>query len=325
MKPGNPLKVGVPDAFDPELHRLLPEEIELIILPSRPEHSYEVEFWVAPWGKHAEQAWPHLRGVRVVQSMLAGVDALLRLLPGDVTLCDARGVHNTSTAEWILAAVLASLKYFPLYGEMQRSATWSRRWDAENHYLSFHPGAHPRYPAVLCEELHGKRVLIVGYGAIGSAIEDRLKPFGVAVTRIARSARAGVHGIPDLARLLPSADIIVLTVPFTGETRGMIGAKEIALMQPGTLLVNAARGPVVDSEALLAALQAGRIRAAIDVTDPEPLPDGHPLWNAPNLLITPHVAGSTPQFMVRAMEFASSQVRRYLLGQPLENVVTGEY
>lgn len=325
MKPGNQLKVGVPDALDPELHRLLPEEIDLVVLPSRPERSYEVEFWIAPWGKQAEQAWPHLRGVRVVQSMLAGVDALLRFLPRDVTLCDARGVHNVSTAEWTLAAILASLKYFPLYGEMQRAGTWSRRRDAESRYLSFHPGVPHQYPAVLCEELHGKRVLIVGYGAIGSAIEDRLKPFGAEVTRIARSARAGVHGIQDLSRLLPSADIVVLVVPFTSETRGMIGAKEIALLQPGTLLVNVARGPVVDSDALLAALQGGRIRAAIDVTDPEPLPDGHPLWRAPNLLITPHVAGSTPQFMVRAMEFAGSQVRRYLLGQPLENVVTGEY
>src|SRR5579872_5081814 len=160
MKPANPLKVGVPDAFDPGLYRLLPEEIDLVILPSRPERSYEIEFWVAPWGKHADQAWPHLRGVRVVQSMLAGVDALLRLLPVDLTLCDARGVHNTSTAEWTVAAILASLKYFPFYSEMQRAATWSRRWDAENRYLSLHPGIEHRYPAVLCEELHGKRLLI---------------------------------------------------------------------------------------------------------------------------------------------------------------------
>jgi phosphoglycerate dehydrogenase-like enzyme len=128
-----------------------------------------------------------------------------------------------------------------------------------------------------------------------------------------------------LAEFLPSADIVILIVPMTSETTGMIGARELALMKPGTLLVNAARGPVVDAEALLAALHRGRLRAAIDVTDPEPLPQGHPLWSAPNLLITPHVAGATPMFMQRAMEFAAAQVGRSLRGEPLRNVVTGEY
>jgi phosphoglycerate dehydrogenase-like enzyme len=260
-----------------------------------------------------------------VQSTLAGVDGFLRLLPREVTLCDARGVHNIPTAEWTVAAILASLKYFPFYGEIQREGIWSRRREAENRYLALHPGGRHRYPAVLCEELHGKRVLIVGYGAIGSAIEDRLKAFGVEIVRVARTARGGVHSIEELPQLLPTADIVVLIVPFTSETRGMIGAEQIALMQPGTLLVNAARGPVVDTNALVSALNAGHIRAALDVTDPEPLPDGHPLWHAPNLLITPHIAGSTPQFLVRGMEFAAAQVGRYLRGEPLENVVTGEY
>lgn len=319
------LKVGIPEAFDPALYSLFPQDIDLQVMPLRPDRTWDVEFWIAPWGKHAEETWPHLRGVRVVQATLAGIDALLKLLPPDVTLCDARGVHNIPTAEWAVASILASLKYFPFYGEVQREGIWSRRKEAENRYLAIHPGAKRRYPAVLCEELHGKRVLIVGYGAIGSAVEDRLKPFGVEIVRVARTARDGVQSIQQLPELLPEADIVVLIVPFTSETRGMIGAKEIALMRPGTLLVNAARGPVVDTDALLAALNAGHIRAAIDVTDPEPLPDGHPLWHAPNLLITPHVAGSTAQFMVRAMQFAASQVGRYLRGEPLENVVTGEY
>jgi phosphoglycerate dehydrogenase-like enzyme len=319
------LKIGVPEAFDPDLYSLLPKDIDLQVVPLRPDRIYDVEFWIAPWGKHSEEAWPWLRGVRVVQATLAGIDALLKLLPRDVTLCDARGVHNIPTAEWTVAAILASLKYFPFYGEVQREGIWSKRKEAENHYLAIHPGGKRRYPAILCEELHGKRVLIVGYGAIGSAIEDRLKAFGVEIVRVARTARDRVHPIQDLHALLPAADIVVLIVPFTSETRGMIGAKEIALLQPGTLLVNAARGPVVDTGSFLAALNEGRIRAAVDVTDPEPLPDGHPLWHAPNLLITPHVAGSTSQFMVRAMEFAAAQIGRYLRGEPLENVVTGEY
>lgn len=319
------LKVGVPEAFDPDLHRLLPEGIDLRIIPAHPERTYDVEFWIATWGRQAEQVWPHLRGVRVVQATVAGVDALLKLVPRDITLCDARGVHNISTSEWAVAAILASLKYFPLYAEVQREGVWSRRREAENRYFALHPGAHYPYPAILCEELHGKRVLIVGYGAIGSAIEDRLRAFGVEIVRVARTAREGVHSVQQLPELLPAADIVVLIVPFTSETRGMIGARELALLQPGALLVNAARGPIVDTDALLAALYAGRIRAAIDVTDPEPLPDGHPLWSAPNLLITPHVAGSTPRFMARAMAFAGEQVGRYLRGEPLQNIVTGEY
>jgi phosphoglycerate dehydrogenase-like enzyme len=181
------------------------------------------------------------------------------------------------------------------------------------------------YPNILCEELHSQQVLIVGYGAIGRAIEERLQPFGANITRIARTARDGVYSINHLLELLPSADIVVLIVPFTTETTGLIGAKELALLKQGALLVNAARGPVVDTDALLAALHGGRISAAIDVTDPEPLPDGHPLWSAPNLLITPHIASSTPQFMVRGMQFAAVQIGRYLRGEALENIVTGEY
>ena len=175
------------------------------------------------------------------------------------------------------------------------------------------------------EELHGKRALIVGYGSIGQAIEERLQPFGVEIDRIARTAREGVSAISRLHELLPAADVVILIVPMTSETAGLMGAQELALMKPGALLVNAARGPVVDTDALLAALETDRIRAALDVTDPEPLPDEHPLWTAPNLLMTPHVAGGTPMFMVRAMQFASAQVGRYLRGEPLENVVTGEY
>jgi len=320
------LKVGVPDAVDPELHSLLPDHVAIEIIPKQPERAVDVEFWIAPpFIKHARQAWPHLRGVRVVQATLAGVDALRPLLPGDVVLCDACGVHTIPTAEWAVAAILASYKYLPFYGDLRRWATWSRRWEAEDRYRALHSTERRYYPPVLVEEVHNKRVLIVGYGDIGAAIEARLAPFGVEILRVARSARPGVASIAQLRELLPQADAIVLVVPMTTETVGMIGAREIALMKQGALLVNVARGPVVDTKALLAALHNGRIRAAIDVTDPEPLPDGHPLWSAPNLLLTPHVAGSSPLFMARAMQLAAEQVGRYLRGEPLENVVDGEY
>jgi phosphoglycerate dehydrogenase-like enzyme len=320
------LKVGVPETVDPELRRLLPKGIAIEIVPNQPDRDLDVEFWIAPpFMKHAAQAWPRLRGVRVVQSTLAGVDALRRLVPPGVVLCDARGVHTIPTAEWAVTAILASYKYLPFYDDLRRSASWSRRWDAEDRYRALYATDKRCHPPVLLEELPGKRILIVGYGDIGAAIEARLAPFGVEIVRVARSARPGVAPIAQLPVLLPQADAVVLVVPMTTETAGLIGAREIALMKQGALLVNVARGPVVDTAALLAALQRGRIRAALDVTDPEPLPDGHPLWSAPNLLLTPHVAGSTPMFMERAMQLAAEQVGRYLRGEPLANVVKGEY
>lgn len=320
------LRVGVPEAIDPELRNLLPRGISLEVIPMTPERSYDIEFWIAPpWPKQAAQAWPWLRGVRVVQSTIAGIDGLLRLLPRDVVLCDARGVHNIATAEWTVGVILAALKYLPFYGAIQRSGVWKRRFEAQPYYNALHGTEKRPYPEIMVEELHGKRVLIVGYGAIGQAIEARLEPFGVQFDRIARSARDGIFGAEALRDLLPLADVVVLIVPSTTETTGMMGAEELGLMKRGALLVNAARGSVVDTEALIGALEDGRIRAAVDVTDPEPLPEGHPLWNAPNLILTPHVAGSSPMFMVRAMQFAADQIGRYLQRRPLENVVQGEY
>jgi phosphoglycerate dehydrogenase-like enzyme len=167
--------------------------------------------------------------------------------------------------------------------------------------------------------------MIVGYGSIGCSIEERLLPFGVEIVRVARSARPGVEPILRLLDLLPDADVIVLIVPQTPETIGMIGPREFARMKQGALLVNAARGPVVDTAALLAALHDGQIRAALDVSDPEPLPPEHPLWSAPNVFLTPHVAASSPMLLPRAIAFAAQQVARYLKGEPLHNIVTGSY
>ena len=320
------LKVGVSEAVDPSLHSLLPPSIDLQIIPLQPQSPIDVEFWIAPpYMKQVRQAWPWLRGVRVVQSVLAGVDGLLQFLPRAVILCDARGAHTIATAEWVLTAILASLKYLPLYADIQRSGLWMRRKEAESRHLALHSASAPLYPPVLVDELCGQRVLIIGYGAIGQAVEERLAPFGVEILRVARTAREDVHGAAELPDLLPSADIIVLIVPSTSETANLVGAKEMASLKQGALLVNAARGSVVDTGALLVALQSGRIRAALDVTDPEPLPEGHPLWSAPNLLITPHVAASSPMFMRRAIQCAAAQIDRYQRGEPLENVVTGEY
>jgi phosphoglycerate dehydrogenase-like enzyme len=218
---------------------------------------------------------------------------------------------------------MATMKQIPLYRDLQTEQQWKGFATVTDGFLS-EPGPARGQYTVLAEDLSGKNVLIVGYGSIGAAIEARLTPFGVNVLRVARSARdtPSVHPVSKLHSLLPEADIVVLIVPLTSETRGLIGVEEIALMKRGALLVNAARGPVVVTDALVQALQEKRIRAAVDVTDPEPLPTGHPLWSAPNCLITPHIGGSTPEFIYRAFRFGAQQVRRFIAGRPLENVVT---
>jgi phosphoglycerate dehydrogenase-like enzyme len=320
------LKVGVPWWIDPAWFDHFPAGIEIERIEANPQHTINVEFWIAPVSpKEAAQALPHLEGLRVVQSLYAGVDWLLKMLPPGLILCDAQGLHNIPTAEWTVAAILAALKYFPFYFDVQRAGDWRRRKEANDRYRGMFPSSSGSTSQVLQEELYGKRVMIVGYGSIGQSIEERLAPFGVQTVRVARRARDGVESVDRLLDLLPSADIVVLIVPLTPETTGMIGEKELAAMKQGALLVNAARGPVVKTEALLAALECRRIRAVVDVTDPEPLPENHPLWKAPNLFITPHVAATTPEFLPRAIAFIAGQLERYLKNEPLRNVVTGHY
>ena len=304
--------------------RDFPEGIELIPVSDKMEHGVKIDVWIPdPYSTRAMRAWPRLRGVKLVLSMMAGTEWIPGTVGPHVTICNAHGAHNVSTAEWTLAAILAMLKYFPLYLDIQRSGVWKRRFEASKLYAELHGDAREMYPPVLGEELTGKTILLIGYGAIGKEIERMLKPFQVTVLRLARSARSEpeVHAVSDLDRLMPKADVVVLILPATAESRGLIGARQLALMRQGALLVNAARGPVVDTDALVEALRSGKIRAALDVTDPEPLPDGHPLWTCPNLLITPHVGASTPEFTPRALRTAADELRRYLKGEPLMNVV----
>ena len=173
--------------------------------------------------------------------------------------------------------------------------------------------------------MDGARILILGYGSIGRALEERLTPFGAAVIRVARRQREGVHAMAELATLLPEADILVVLLPLTPETRGLVGTEVLGRLRPGALLVNASRGAVVDTPALVAALSAGGLRAALDVTDPEPLPDGHPLWSAPGVLITPHVAGDVRREEDRAWQLVVEQVDGLARGEALRNIVTAGY
>jgi phosphoglycerate dehydrogenase-like enzyme len=217
-----------------------------------------------------------------------------------VTLCNARGAHDPAVAEWIIGVIIAHLRTLPKFAEAQRLGKWE---------------------SVAGESLAGKTVLIVGYGSIGAALEARLGGFGVTVERIARERRAGVGGLPDLPSALPRADIVVLLVPVTPATAGLVDAAFLARMRDHALLVNAARGAIVDSAALLAELDSGRLRAALDVTDPEPLPSGDPLWSAPGLLLTPHIAGAVLEARPRAYAIVREQLARFAAGQPLRNVI----
>jgi phosphoglycerate dehydrogenase-like enzyme len=318
------LRVGYPAALSADLFRDFPEGIELIPVSDKMDHDVDIDVWIPdPYSTRAMRAWPRLHGVKLVLSMMAGTEWIPATVGPHVTICNARGAHNISTAEWTLGAILTMLKYFPLYLDIQRSGVWKRRFEASAHYAAMTGDAGTMYPPVLEEELTGKTVLLVGYGSIGKEIERMLAPFEVQVLRVARSARTEpeVHTVDELDTLLPRAEVVVLILPSTEESRGLIGRRQLALLRQGALLVNAARGPIVDTDALVAALESGRIRAALDVTDPEPLPEGHPLWSCPNLLLTEHVAGSTPQFAPRALRIAADELRRYMKGQPLDNVV----
>ncbi|MFB9234198.1 2-hydroxyacid dehydrogenase [Plantactinospora siamensis] len=308
------MKIWIPHEEGRSLLGELPADVrvEIVADPQQPPAERAgVEFWVPPFlaPGTAVRLAAELPDLRVVQLLSAGADAWAGRLPAGVTLCDARGVHDTSTSEWVLTAILAHLRAFDEFARAQARHEWAS--------LDYLP----------TDELAGKRVLLVGAGSIGAAIEARLRPFEVEITRVARTARPeqGVHGVAELPELLPHADIVVLIVPLTDETRGMVDRKFLASMHDGALLVNAARGPVADTDALVAELSAGRLRAALDVTDPEPLPAGHPLWDVPGLLLTPHVGGSVRGLLPRAYRLVGAQLRRFLAGEPLENEVVGGY
>lgn len=318
------VRVGVDENLAPELVTDFPREAEIVRIARHPSGVQDVDFWIIPFArKSAQQTFQHLRGVKIVQSMMAGVDWITPWLPKDIVLCDGRGLHDISASEWVLTAILTSLKRFPYYRDMQLRQEWKGQASVGDGFMKV-GGAQIGQYAVLGDDLADKTVLILGYGSIGAAIEARLAPFGVKIIRLARTARQDpeVFAVGELRRLLHEADIVVAIVPLTPETHGLIGSAELGLMKPGALLINAARGPVVATNALVEALQQHRIRAVLDVTDPEPLPAGHPLWSAPNCMITPHVGGSTPEFIHRAFRFGADQVRRFIAGKELENVVT---
>nr|BFF03271.1 2-hydroxyacid dehydrogenase [Streptoalloteichus tenebrarius] len=247
---------------------------------------------------------PQLPRLRLVQTLTAGVDGWVDMLPEGVAIASARGAHGGSTAEWAMTALLTVYRQFPAFLALQAERRWEHRQ---------------------VDTLQGKRVLVVGAGDIGNQLRRRLEAFDAIPTMVGRTARTGVHGVDALPELLPAQDAVVVVVPLTEETRGMVDADFLARMPDGAILVNAARGPVVDTDALLAELRRGRLRAVLDVTDPEPLPADHPLWTVEGVLITPHVGGNSRGQETRAFRVAAAQVAAFAAGRRPDNLVTGAY
>jgi phosphoglycerate dehydrogenase-like enzyme len=291
-------RVAVRQSAFERLREVAPAGVEVVLIDD--DLDLETVDFVIPG--HSDQATlealPGLTRVAVVQTISAGTDWVEGRVPPQATLCNARGTRDRPVAEWVIAALLgASSRTL----ECAPATSWS---------------------TLELEDLESWTVLIVGMGSIGRQVAAFLEPFGARVVGVASRARDDLHGIDELPALLPSADAVVVLTPLNDDTRGLIGAAELAAMRDGALLVNAARGPVVDTDALVAEVATGRLRAVLDVTDPEPLPDGHPLWTAPGILsITPHMAGDSPLGQRRAIDLAARQITRWLAGEPLENVV----
>jgi len=263
----------------------------------------DVTFYCLPYMGDAASAAlvARLPRLRVLQSLSSGVDDVLAAVPAGVILCNGRGLHHEEgTAELAVTLILASLRQLPLLVRQQADARWRH---------------------VRTDSVEGKRVLLVGYGAIGAAIEQRLSPFGATVVRVSRTARPGVAPFSRLAELAATADIIVVCVALAAGTRGLVDARVLAALRPGALVVNVARGPVIDADALTREVESGRLMAALDVTDPEPLPANRPEWTLPNVLVTPHIGGDTFAFARSAARFVANQAARHLAGEELRNVV----
>jgi phosphoglycerate dehydrogenase-like enzyme len=280
-------------------------------LTGEPPRRDEISLVVPPYLE--PNPWERLAllpNLRLVQLLTAGYDSALPALPAGVELANASGVHDASTAELAVTLTLSSLRGIPDFVAAQRSSQWlsTRYWPA----------------------LADRKVLILGYGGVGTAIARRLSGFEVSLTAVASRARDGddlvtsVHGMDELRTLLPDQDVVILIVPLSESTAGLVDRDFLASMRDGSLLVNVSRGKVVDTQALVEVVASGRIRAALDVTDPEPLPADHPLWRMPGVLITPHVGGASTAFVPRAVALLREQIAAFVAGRPLRNVVNGD-
>jgi phosphoglycerate dehydrogenase-like enzyme len=241
-----------------------------------------------------------LPNLEVVQLPTVGFDAALNHLPAGVSLCNAAGVHEQSTAELALGSIIARWRGIDRAARDMTVGRWDHRRG---------------------RSLQEATAVIIGAGGVGTPIASALSALGARPQLVGQTARAGVLPALELPQLLPAADIVVLAVPLTAQTEGMVDRAFLSMLRDGALLVNVARGSVIVTDDLLAELP--RIEAILDVVDPEPLPPEHPLWSAPGVLITPHIGGDTDAFPRLARELIGAQVRRWRSGEALLNVVRG--
>lgn len=315
------MRVWLPYDSEAEARRRLGElpagvEIDVFTGGEPPASGDEVEFYVDPYLSADAAAWERLATLpklKVVQTLTAGFEHIQRYVPDGVTLCNAAGLHDASTAELAIALSLAVGRRLDEFARNQTSGEWQFGWGSS---------------------LADKRVTIIGYGHIGQAIERRLTGFEVgSITRVARSARTEtnadgrpvpVRAIDDLPTILPDTDVLILIIPATPQTEKLIDTAALALLPDGAQLINVGRGKLVDTDALIAEAATGRITAGLDVTDPEPLPADHRLWTTPGVLISPHVGGASSAFQPRADALTADQLRRFAAGEPLANVIMEE-
>ncbi len=301
------ISLPTPDAVD--LVGDLPADVTTIVWDgtgSAPPDAEQIQFFVGRYNADPPPAevFAALPRLQVIQLVSAGVEPWLAVVPDSVVLCNGRGVHGGSTAELAVAGMLAILRRLPDFLDQQRAGEWEP------------------HQAV---GLTGRRLLVIGAGDIGRRIGAAARAFDAQVTYVARTAREDVRELADLPALLPDHDVVAIAVPRTPETTRLVDAAFLAAMPDGAVLVNIARGAIVDTDALLAELTARRLHAFLDVTEPEPLPAGHPLWQAPNLLLTPHVGGGTDGWERRAYQLVRDQVLRFNAGDDLHNRVEHGY
>jgi phosphoglycerate dehydrogenase-like enzyme len=274
-----------------------------------PAGGREAVLWVpsypsAPAAETIRQALDELPSLRVVQVLSAGVDRWRELVPAEVTLCSGRSIHGGSTAELAVALTLAVVRDLPRYVGQQRNRTW------EPHAAG---------------TVVGRTVLVLGAGDIGGRVAAALGALDAEVVQVARQRRDGVVTMEEVPRLLPEVDVLVVALPHTEETTGVVDAALLSRLPDGAVVVNIARGAIVDTDALTAEVAAGRLRAGLDVTEPEPLPHDHPLWELPGVLITPHVGGGAAGWEDRAARLVRTQLQRLAAGEELLNVVSAGY
>jgi phosphoglycerate dehydrogenase-like enzyme len=262
----------------------------------------EITYFVPPYMGGREALSPILRmpNLETVQLPNAGYDDALEFIRPGVTLCNARGVHDASTAELAVGLTIASLRGFPDFLRNQLHGEW----------------VHEQR-----KSLTDSRIGIVGFGSVGRTIKENLSGFAVETVAFSRSGSDGAKQLLELDDELPNLDVVILAMPLNSESRGLFDARRLALLKDGALLVNVARGPIIDTDALIVELNSGRILAALDVTDPEPLPKDHPLWNAKGLLISPHVGGNTNAFEPRFRKLVEEQLQRLSAGQEMKNII----